>query len=275
MRLRSKWTAEGLLWWLVVAMAGAFAATLVAYSLDGRTIDGVQSVWAKPIKFELSLALHAATLALAISLLSPEARADRLVMLAAIACCVATTFEMTYIAVQAARQQASHFNLDTPTTRLLYGMMAFGAVTLVGAAAVVGVITLFDGRSGVAPALRLGVAAGFIGGAVLTLVTAFTIGARLSPYVGPPPGFERLPLTGWSLVGGDLRIAHFLATHMMQAVPLAAIILSRGVPQGFAVSGTFLFAAVWTGWTIFEFRTALGGEVSALLTTLLRTAALH
>ncbi len=82
-------------------------------------------------------------------------------------------------------------------------------------------------------------------------------------------------MTGWSLVGGDLRISHFLATHMMQVVPVAAVILGRAMPQGFAISGTLLFAMVWTGWTIFEFRTALGGEVSALLTTLLRTAALH
>ncbi len=274
MRLRSNVTAESLLWWLAVLLAGAFVATLVAYALDSRTIDGVQSVWAKPLKFELSLALHAVTLALAISLLSPQARTDRLVILAAIAVCAATAFEMGYIALQAARQVGSHFNIGTPLTRVLYAMMAFGAVVLVAAAAVIGAIMLLDSDSDIAPALRLGIAAGFIGGAVLTLVTAFTIGARLSPYVGPPPGFERLPFTGWSLVGGDLRVAHFLATHMMQVVPLAAFILGRAAPPAFAISGTFLFAAIWSGWTIFEFRTALNGEASSVLLALLRKASL-
>ncbi len=158
MHVQSKLTAEGLLWWLVVLMGGAFVATLVAHALDSRTIDGVQNVWSKPLKFELSLALHAATLALAISLLSPEARADRLIMLAAIACCAATVFELGYIAIQAARQEASHFNVGTPVTRLLYAMMAFGAVVLVGAAAVVGVVMLFDSGSRIPPALRLGIA---------------------------------------------------------------------------------------------------------------------
>ncbi len=274
MHVQSKLTAEGLLWWLVVLMGGAFVATLVAHALDSRTIDGVQNVWSKPLKFELSLALHAATLALAISLLSPEARADRLIMLAAIACCAATVFELGYIAIQAARQEASHFNVGTPVTRLLYGMMAFGAVVLVGAAAVVGVVMLFDNGSRIPPALRLGIAAGFVGGAILTLITAFTIGARLSPFVGAPPGFNRLPITGWSLAGGDLRISHFLATHMMQAVPLAALILGRAASPAFAISGTFLFAAIWSGWIIFEFRTALNGEVSSVLLALLRVASL-
>ncbi len=264
-----------MLWWLVVVLAGTFVATLVAFLLDSRTIDGVQSVWAKPLKFELSLALHAATLALAISLLSPQARAERLVMLAAVACVLATSYELGYIALQAARQEASHFNVATMMGRTLYGLMAFGAVVLVGAAAVVGVVMMLDSENNIQPALRLGIACGFIGGAVLTLVTAFTIGARLSPYVGPTPGLERLPVFGWSLVGGDLRISHFLGLHMMQTVPLAAVILSRCIPQAYAISGTFLFAAIWSGWTIFEFRTALGGQVSSALLTLIRTAALH
>ncbi len=266
--------AESLLWWLAVLLCGAFVMTLVPYLLDNRTIDGFQSVWAKPLRFELSLALHAATLAFAISLMSPAMRADRILMAATFACIAATCFELVYIVVQAARQEESHFNVDSPASRMLYGMMAFGAVLLIGAAAIVGVMVAFDTESGISPALRFGVAAGLICGAVLTLVTAFTIGARLSPYVGPPPGDARFPLTGWSLTGGDLRLSHFLATHMMQSVPLAAVVLSRVAPQGLAVSGTFVFAAFWVAWTIMEFRTALGGEVSTAL-SIFRLAGLH
>lgn len=46
------------LWWSMAAiMAAMFAATLLAFWFDRRVIDGA-SVWAKPLKFEVSLALH-------------------------------------------------------------------------------------------------------------------------------------------------------------------------------------------------------------------------
>jgi hypothetical protein len=258
-------TAETLLWSLAAIMLAASVPTIAGLVSDPRTIDGYQSVWAKPLKFQLSLALHAATLALAASHLSPEPRFGSLALLASIACVAAGAFEVAYISAQAARQQLSHFNLSTPLFRTLYSLMALGAVMIIGAAAVFGALTAFDSSHRGSPALRAGIAIGFIVGTVLTLVTAFTIGGRLSPYVGAPPGTHRLPLTGWSLAGGDLRVSHFLATHMLQAVPAAAWILDRIASPALAMAGTLAFAALWSLWTILEYRTALAGEVSSLL----------
>ena len=257
--------AETLLWSLAAVLFAAVLPTLIGVLFDPRTIDGVQNVWAKPLKFELSLALHAATLALAASLLSPELRGGALMLAAAIACAAASAFEITYILAQAVRQQLSHFNLSSPLFRSLYSLMAIGAVTIIGAAAVIGALVAQDAGYRGSPALRWGIAVGFIGGAVLTLITAFTIGGRLSPYVGAPPGPHRLPFTGWSLAGGDLRVSHFLATHMLQAVPAAAWALDRIAPPAIAMAGTLAFAALWSLWTWLEYRTALAGEVSSLL----------
>jgi hypothetical protein len=44
----------------------ALAATIVLWLLDPRVIDGV-SVWAKPLKLKLALAIHAGTFALVVS----------------------------------------------------------------------------------------------------------------------------------------------------------------------------------------------------------------
>jgi hypothetical protein len=66
--------------------------------------------------------------------------------------------------------------------------------------------------------------------------------------------------TGWSLTGGDLRVAHFLATHMMQAIPIAAALMIR-VRSGFVARYVLQgFAVLWTVWVVAEFRAALSGQ---------------
>ncbi|MGH7630054.1 MAG: hypothetical protein ACREOF_11885 [Gemmatimonadales bacterium] len=48
--------------------------------------------------------------------------------------------------------------------------------------------------------------------------------------VGAPDGGRGLPVTGWSLEAGDLRVSHYLGMHGMQALPLLAVLLSRRRP---------------------------------------------
>ena len=36
-----------------------------------------------------------------------------------------------------------------------------------------------------------------------------------------------MPVTGWNREGGDLRVPHFFATHMMQILPLAGWLLDK------------------------------------------------
>ena len=49
-------------------------------------------------------------------------------------------FELAYIFIQAGAAQHSHFNLETAFHVWMYRLMAIGAVTLIAAAAVIGVL---------------------------------------------------------------------------------------------------------------------------------------
>lgn len=247
-------------WWTAAALLMAlFAATLVVHAFDRRLLDGA-AVWAKPLKFEVSLAIHFATLAMVVGALSEPWRQGALLRYVAWASAVSAALEIAYIVVQAARQEASHFNLSTPFHAAMYAGMAIGAVVITAAAAAVGSAALLDGESRMGPATRLGAVVGLIGGTLLTLVIAFRMGGALDRHVGlEPAGAPRMPLTGWSLAVGDGRVPHFFATHMMQVIPLAGLGLDRMAARGWAIAGVLVVAALWTMLTLALFRQANAG----------------
>jgi hypothetical protein len=212
-----------------------FAPSLIAALLDPRTLNDV-SVWAKPIKFQLSLTLHLVTLFLLMPLVSQALQASRLVRVSLSLGVIGSTYEIAYITLQAARGVASHYNNDTPIEAALYSLMGLGATAIVVGAAGIGVaIARSPDQSGRAAGLRLGAASGLILGAIATLITAFIMA---SGYDGPGHwvGGERsdangLPLVGWSTTGGDLRVPHFFATHLMQALPIVGLLADRLAPR--------------------------------------------
>jgi hypothetical protein len=172
---------------------------------------------------------------------------------------VATAGEMAYIAAQAGRGVHSHFSVQTPFTALMYTLMGIGAVALVLGIGIVGLIAWRDRAARLGPALRLGVGLGFVSSALLTLVIAGYLGGQGSHFVGTPsPGAATVPLFGWSLEVGDLRPAHFLALHAMQALPLLGWWLDRsGRPA--ARRWVWAAAAAYGGLTVAVFAQALLG----------------
>src|SRR5262249_53271058 len=67
--------------------------------------------------------------------------------------------------------------------------------------------------------------------------------------VGAPDGGPGLPLVGWSTVGGDLRVAHFLALHAMQLMPLAGWAIDRWARTRSATRRAALVAAAAASYT--------------------------
>jgi hypothetical protein len=250
---------------IALTMLVAFAVTLGLYALDPRVLDNHTSVWAKPLKFEIALALHAGTLALVVAHLDGPWRTGRAMQLVAMAFLAACVIEMGYILFQAARAEQSHFNEATEFHRVMFSAMAFSAVVIIGAAGAVGLAVWRDEGFAAHPVVKAGVVLGLTGGTILTLITAFAIGGNGGPHVGGTPDLAaRMPLTGWSRTSGDLRVAHFLATHMIQALPILALGTARVMGSSRAVWIVRGMAGVWVAWTFFEFFEAQGGNASML-----------
>lgn len=259
-------TAETVYWSVAAAMAGAAVLSLILMAFDGRTIGADISIWAKPLKFNLSLAIHAATLAWVTSRLSPAFRSNWLLSIVALAFLGASVMEIGYITYQAAIGEPSHFNMSTTFNRLMWSAMAIAAVVVIAPAAVLGVAAMLDNDVSLAPSARLAVVIGLTGGTLLTLVTAFSIGANMSAFVGSVPvdDSQRMILTGWSLIAGDLRVPHFLSTHMIQIIPVAGIVIARLMISRIGFVVVAAASMLYVAFTLFEYARALDGAPSLL-----------
>lgn len=205
--------------------------------LDSRLLLG-EPVWLKPVKFYASLALYNATLLYVLAFIPERPRFVRRVGAILSAC---GAVEMVCITLQAARGVRSHFNLATPFDMVLFRIMgvvivALWVTTLVLALALLR--TKLENRA-LASALRMGVAIALVGMGLGFFMTA-PHGAQLEVLAsgrqplemgahtfGAADGGPGLPLVGWSLTAGDMRPAHFLGLHAMQALPVLAVLLAR------------------------------------------------
>ena len=226
-----------------VLFAVAFAATCALTSIDMRLLNGV-SVWEKPSKFFFSLAIHMATLAWGISLLPEPEQHAQPVRRATCAFMVAALFEMAYMCVQAARGHASHFNNATQLEAVLYAAMGAGAVTLTIVTAYLGWRIVRAGTT----LTRYAAGWSFIVAAISTTVVAGYMSSGTGHWVGGAlSDASGLPFFHWSTTGGDLRVPHFAALHIMQAVPLIAWFWPhKRIVQGALIAGICLVAALFT-----------------------------
>lgn len=262
---------ERVLFALALALVGAALLTSALAALDQRvlvTAWSQQSVWLKPWKFQLSMAVHVATVAWALAWMRGRGLAVPGAAAVAWALCAAVAFEALYITVQGGRGVASHFNRDTPVESVLGFAMAAGAQVLTGVAAWVGGVALWHAarrpRDGATPMLAaLGL------GFVLAFALAGWTGGMMGHHQGPLPptslqGLAQsvprlLPLFGWRLDVGDLRPSHFLALHAMQALPGLAW-LCRRLPVAGALAAIVAAAVVWTAATVTLALRALAGH---------------
>lgn len=254
--------AQRLAWLCVAFLLALLPPTILAATFETRQLNDI-NLWIKPMHFELSLAVHFASLALFLSSMDLRRQSSRLMRWAMRAAAVAMVGEIAYLLIQASRGRHSHFNTDTSLEAFFYQMMGIGATALVFVAFVEGLLIwrspVVKGSIG----LHFGAAFGLVLGAVTTFVVASIMasGAIDGPghWVGGVHSDSNgLPVVGWSTTGGDLRVPHFFATHAMQAMPLFGLLADRLWPH-LALRRTICALVVWATLIAATFAQALAG----------------
>ncbi len=239
-------------------MLALMAPTTFAYLVDARTVGDI-SVWTKPLKFQISLAVYLATLAFFARYVPRETLLKPWYRVYALAVAGAVILEMIWLMSAATMGTSSHFN-PTPLGQTIYRTMGALAVLLTSMSAVQAWQIARNGLTGLSPTMKHGLVAGLALVLPLTLLTAGAMSTMGSHAVGiDPAGAERLALLGWLREGGDLRVAHFFATHAMHFVPAAALVIAFSRARSGVVL-VYLAAGIYAAFTVFTFLQALAGE---------------
>jgi len=256
---RSLFGAEPLFAAAGTLIALSLMVTVAAWLIDPRLFQG-ESVWVKPIKFQVALALYLLTLAVFARWLPEGTTARPAYRLFAGFVVLAILAELAWIGGAAMWGTASHFNTASPAMSAIYGLMGVFAVGLTSASLVYGIAIWRNPATGLEPALHLAIALGLVLTFVLTVPVAGTLSSMEGHLVGTPVTGATVPVLGWSREVGDLRAAHFLATHAMHFVPLAGLAAIAALPPRAAVLAVLVTTTVYVALVIATFVAALQGR---------------
>lgn len=228
-----------------LAMLTLAGLAFLMQAIDPRLLASGVPVWMKPAKFFLSVGVFALTMAWFFGYVRPARRRSPL-MRGTVALLIASaSFELAYIALQAALAQESHFNVSTPYHATMYALMGLGAVLLVATT----LPLAWEIARRPAPGLRRSFVAAVVIGLVLTFLLGGGLGGYMSSQLGHSVGAQggHVPLFGWNRSGGDLRIAHFLGIHAQQAIPLLGALIAPFPARtrwALLIAGTTAFTAL-------------------------------
>src|SRR5258706_11656461 len=235
-----------------LAMLLAVGIAVIDLVVDHQTLPGAPA-WLKPAKFAFSLGLYCFTLLYLLTFV----RGHRVVVtLASTAIALGVIIEMALIATQAVRGTTSHFNFSTTLDATIFNAMGSFIVIVWTMSLVIALLLLRQPIADAAWAwtLRLGLLLSLVGmaaaGPMLRPTPAQLAAARSGPMlhtgahsVGVADGGPGLPILGWSTVGGDLRVPHFIGIHGLQLMLIVGLLLTLGARW---LDARHRVALVWT-----------------------------
>lgn len=264
---------------MALLLSLAMVPLLGAAWLDERLFQGV-NVWIKPLKFLFALSVYLLTLAWFARYAPTATRQRRSWILHEQVVMWAIVAEILWIAGAAAQGTASHFNRSSLAMGVIYGFMGLAAIALTTASTTLAFAIHRNPHTGLSTGTQAGLVWGLGLTLPLTLLTAGTMSgmsghlvvnagsgavslavasAAADPAGGVAATASALPLIGWSREAGDLRVAHFFATHALHIVPLMAWCWVRlgGGRHAWAVAS---LALAYSSFVIFTFVQALMGR---------------
>lgn len=252
-REATRWLAERspLLWYSAIAFFVLYVVFLALMPFDSRSILGLDP-WIKPSKFAISITIYLVTMAWLVGYLEIGARVRAFISWSLV---LAMVVEIVLIAIQAARGTTSHFNVAAPLDSAIFATMG---IVISYAAVVAGYVLYLYVRN--APDLPGPLLWGIRLGLVVFLLAnaqGWIMAAHLSHSVGAPDGGPGLPYVNWSTTVGDLRVAHFIGLHAIQALPLAGLIFSALERRGLLRGATLWTAATAVGYAVVVIGTAI------------------
>jgi len=188
--------------------------------IDDTVITGINA-WIKPMKFALSITIYSWTFAWLLDYLPSTGK--RSFISWGIVVCMAVEIGLIYM--QAARGVRSHFNVQTAFDGIVFSTMGL-FILLNSLINVYTLILFYSQKISLDPPMLTAWRAGLIF-FVLGTISGGIMSAVLRHSVGIPDGGPGIPFFNWSTVGGDIRSAHFITLHGLQAVPLAALVFMK------------------------------------------------
>jgi hypothetical protein len=265
---------------MLTLMTGAnvlfFALALIGLFADPRLVLNAPN-WAKTLKFSASVFIYGVTLLWMLGFVKSRPRAAKVV---AFATGVILLFEMGLMILQAVRGAAVHYNQSTPFDTVVWRVMSV-TIFIVYAFNIAGAVLIARERFA-NPVLGLGVKLGIViamigiglgglmvgptpaqlavlqSGGQLDYLGAHNVGALVDG------GTRMLPILGWNMDGGDLRIPHFIGIHGAQFIPFVAAIAmalgARGLSTNRQRALVWVGAAFYAGLTLLVTWQALRNE---------------
>lgn len=211
---------------LTIFLALMMLPTLSAMALDDRLHNGI-NIWIKPFKFEVALVMYVATLAVFARWIPIFTRQKLWFKIFNIVVITSIVLEIMWIKGSAAAGIASHFNVASPLMATAYSIAGLAAVILTSGALVYGFLIWRNKNTALSKPMHFAIWFGSISMAITTTIAASYMAAQTGHLVGGNLlDVEAMPIMGWATDGGDLRVAHFFASHIIHILPLFVLFTS-------------------------------------------------
>lgn len=212
---------ERILFWAGALHLLALVVVILLSIGDTRQILGLNP-WIKPMKFLISGTIFLWSVGWFMEDTKEAIWKRRIVRWSIV---MAMLVENFFIILQAARGTTSHFNVSSPFDGIVFGLM--GLVIVYNTLVMMLFLSILRTDT---PPKYAGYLWGIRMGVLIFIVASwqgFLIVANNAHTIGAPDGGAGLPFVNWSTTAGDLRIAHFIGLHALQALPLLGLLIDR------------------------------------------------